>query len=80
LFRFGGGEERNECAAFAERRTTVGTQHQERAAEVDCAAPMAGEAHSFRGPASLSPLRGLSVRSLPTCLRTIERITARSGK
>src|SRR5262249_21718343 len=31
LFRFGGGEGRNECAAFAEPRTTIGTQHQERA-------------------------------------------------
>jgi hypothetical protein len=31
LLRFGGGEECNACAAFVEWRTTVGTQHQERA-------------------------------------------------
>jgi hypothetical protein len=28
-FRFGGGEERKACAALAEQRTTVGTQHQD---------------------------------------------------
>jgi|SRR6516162_10275284 len=31
FFRFGGGDELNKCAAFAERRAIVGTQHQERA-------------------------------------------------